>query len=153
MTTLSYEVDIKAPLTRVYQYSTDPENIKETWSPEIVTDSANISGTKGEKGSMFKITGHYGGKEEEMRMLVVERWPNNKFRAKQTEGPFKKWESIQEFQEREGVTHVKHTINYELPRLGRLVRIVSHSDADEKIRDTMEEYIQTLKYKMESSAK
>ena len=151
MPTLSYEVDIKAPLDVVYNYCTDPENIKETWSPDIVKDSSVISGTKGEKGSMFKIKGHYGGKDEEMRLMVIERWPNSKYATRQTEGPFKKWESVQEFEERSGTTHLRHTIDYELPRTGRIFQMVSHNDADHKIREGMEDYIQSLKHKMESS--
>jgi ligand-binding SRPBCC domain-containing protein len=150
MTTLSYEIDVNAPVDKVYKYCTDPDKIKETWPPDIVKDSTNISGSKGEKGSMFKIKGHYSGKEEEMRMMVIEKWPNSKFMTKQTEGPFKKWESVQEFQGRDNMTHIKHTIDYELPTAGKILRMISHRDADDKIREGMEEYIQTLKYKMES---
>src|SRR5215467_12544402 len=115
MTILSYEIDVKAPLEKVYKYCTDPDNIKESWPPDVVQDSQNVSGTKGEKGSVFKIKGNYGGKTEEMRMMVTEKWPNSKFAAKQTEGPFKKWESVQEFETKDNSTHIKHTIVYEMP--------------------------------------
>jgi ligand-binding SRPBCC domain-containing protein len=154
MTTLSYETDVKASVEKVYNYCTDPDNIKDTWPADMITDSTNISGTKGEKGSMFKVKGHYSGKEdkeEEMRMMVTERWPNSRYMTKQIDGPFKKWESVQEFEVRDNnTTHIRHTINYELPRAGKIIRRVSRSDADDKIRIGMEEYIQTLKYKMES---
>jgi ligand-binding SRPBCC domain-containing protein len=151
MPTLSYEVDVKAPVDKVYEYCTNPENIKETWSPEIIKESTVISGTKGEKGSMFKVKGHYSGKDEEMRMMVIERWPNSKFETKQTEGPFKKWDSVQEFRGDNNMTHIKHTIDYELPTAGKILRLVSHRDADAKIREGMEEYIQNLKHRFDSS--
>ena len=149
MTTLTYEIDLNAPVEKVYSYCTNPDNIKDSWPPDVVKETANISGTKGEKGSTFKIKGHYAGKDEEMRMMVTEKRPNDKFMTKQTEGPFKKWESIQEFQSRGNMTHVKHTIDYELPTTGKLLKMVTHKDADKKIRDGMEGYIQSLKYKME----
>jgi hypothetical protein len=127
--------------------------MKETWSPELVKSATNISGTQGEKGSVYKLVGHYAGKDEEMRMMVVEKWPNNKFMTRQTEGPFKTWESIQEFRGRdENSTHVKHTISYELPATGKVFRMVSHRDADDKIREGFEEYIQTLKQRFASTS-
>jgi ligand-binding SRPBCC domain-containing protein len=151
MTTLSYEVDVKAPVEKVYNYCTNLDNIKDAWSPELVKSATNISGTQGEKGSMYKLTGHYAGKDEEMRMMVVERWPNNKFMTKQTEGPFKKWESVQEFRGRDdNSTHVKYTINYELPTTGKVFRMVTHRDADDKIREGVEQYVQTIRHRLES---
>ncbi|MEW6604689.1 MAG: SRPBCC family protein [Thermoproteota archaeon] len=152
MPTLRYEIDVNAPVEQVYNYSTDLDNQKEAWSPEIVKDAALVSGTKGEKGSMFKIKGHYAGKDEEMRMMVTEKWPNSKYETKQTEGPFKNWESVQEFEKRDdNTTHVKYTINYELPPTGKVFRMVSHRDADDKIREGAEQYIQNLKHRFESS--
>jgi ligand-binding SRPBCC domain-containing protein len=100
---------------------------------------------------MYKLIGHYAGKDEEMRMMVIEKWPNSKFETKQTEGPFKKWDSKQEFEKRGEMTHLVHTIDYELPTTGKIFRMVSHRDAEDKIREGVETYIQTLKHKLESS--
>lgn len=152
MPTLSYEVDVKAPVDKVYNYCTDIDRQKEAWSPEIVKEATVISGTKGQKGSMFKIKGHYAGKDEEMRMMVTERLPNSRFETKQTEGPFKKWDSVQEFEKKgDDTTLVKHTVNYELPATGKVFRMVSHRDADAKLREGLEQYIQSLKHRIESS--
>ena len=152
MTTLSYEIDLNAPVDQVFNYCTDPEKVAESWSPEIVKGSTIISGTKGEKGSIFKIEGHYGGKDEEMRMMVVEKWPNSKYVTRQEEGPFKKWESVQEFEGRENNrTRLKYTINYELPTTGKVFRMVSNRDADGKLRQGVEEYIQNLKHRFETT--
>jgi ligand-binding SRPBCC domain-containing protein len=101
---------------------------------------------------MFKVKGSYAGKDEDMRLMVTERWPNAKYTTRQTEGPFKKWESVQEFEERNGTTRVRHTINYELPRSGKILKMVHHNDADHKLQEGMEGYIRTLKFKMEAHA-
>ncbi|MEO9321608.1 MAG: SRPBCC family protein [Nitrososphaera sp.] len=150
MTTLSYEMEIKAPVEKVFQYCADPENFMESWPSDVITGSQQLSGTKGEKGSTFKLRGMYSGKEEEMRMMVTEKWPNGKIRTKQTEGPFKKWESIQEFEGHDNVTNLRYTIRYELPRTGRFMKMVSHSDGDHIMRQGLEDYIQNVKHKMES---
>ena len=54
------------------------------------------------------------GKEEEMRLQVVDKEENRRLVTRQTQGPFKKWDSIQEFQ-RSGTnaTRVKHSIDFE----------------------------------------
>ncbi|MDQ4056632.1 MAG: hypothetical protein M3156_04355 [Thermoproteota archaeon] len=40
-----------------------------------------------------------------MKLEVVEKKPNRKLVTRQTEGPLKKWESIQEFQGNGNTTH------------------------------------------------
>jgi ligand-binding SRPBCC domain-containing protein len=151
MTALSYEIDINAPVEKVFTYYTDPNNIKESWPSDIVKESSIVSGTRGEKGSVFKVKGQYLGKQEEMRVQVIEKWPNKKFITKQVEGPFKKWESIQEFQDANNATHIKHSVEYELPMTGRIVNLVSGKEAENKIRSGLEQAVQTVKHKMESS--
>ena len=150
MPTLSYELDINAPIEKVFEYYTDPSNIKESWPSDIVKESAIVSGAKGEKGSVFRIKGQYLGKHEEMRVQVIERWPNKKFITKQIEGPFKKWESTQEFQDSNNATHIRHTVEYELPMTGKIVSMVSGKEAENKIRTGLEQAGQTVKNKMES---
>lgn len=151
MTTLNYEIDVKAPVEKLFKYCTDLDHQKEAWSPEIVKEATLISGTKGEKGSTFRIRGHFSGKDEEMRMMVTEKWPNSRFETKQTEGPFKKWESVQEFEGRDDNTsHLKHTVTYELPPSGKIFRMASHRDAEAKLKEGVEKYVQTLKHYMEA---
>ncbi len=151
MTTMSCEVDINAPVEKVFAYYTDPSNIKESWPSDIVKESGIVSGAKGEKGSVFMVKGHYMGKQEEMRVQVIEKWPNKKFITKQIEGPFKKWESIQEFQDSNNTTHIKHTVDFELPIAGRIVNMVSGKEAENKIRAGLEQAVQTVRNRMESS--
>ena len=98
MTSIQNEIDINAPVDRVYEYYTNPDNIKEAWPRDVIKESENISGAKNEEGSEMKIKGQYMGKEEEMIVEVTEKQQNKRLVTRQTQGPFKRWESIQEFQ-------------------------------------------------------
>jgi uncharacterized protein YndB with AHSA1/START domain len=71
MTNVQYETDINAPVKKVYEYYTNPDNIKEAWPRDIVKESESVSGSKSEEGSEMKVKGQYMGKEEEMRLEVV----------------------------------------------------------------------------------
>jgi uncharacterized protein YndB with AHSA1/START domain len=42
MTEVKYEMQIDAPVRSVYEYYTDPENIKRTWPSDIVKESEDI---------------------------------------------------------------------------------------------------------------
>jgi uncharacterized protein YndB with AHSA1/START domain len=68
MANIKYETDINAPVEKVYEYYTNPDNIKEAWPRDIVKESESVSGSKGEEGSEMKVKGQYMGKEEEMRL-------------------------------------------------------------------------------------
>jgi ligand-binding SRPBCC domain-containing protein len=100
----------------------------------------------------MKVKGQYMGKEEEMRLEVAQKEQNRRLVTRQTEGPFKKWESIQEFEGREGgnSTHIRHSIDYELPTTGKIANMLSGSQADNKIRKGLEQAAQTVKQKLES---
>src|SRR6478752_4379294 len=96
MTKVEYQTQINAPVQKVYEYYTDPNNIQEAWPRDIVKESKDVSGSKN---------------EEENRRLVT----------KQIQGPFKRWDSIQEFQGNgTNTTHVKHSIDFELPTTGKI---------------------------------
>jgi ligand-binding SRPBCC domain-containing protein len=151
MTKVQYETDISAPVEKVYEYYTNPNNIQEAWPRDIVKESQDISGSKNEEGSEMKVKGEYMGKEEEMRLEVIDKQQNRKLVTRQTNGPFKKWESIQEFQENgTNKTHIKHSIDYTLPTSGKVANVLSGSQADNKIRQGLEQAAQTVKQKLES---
>jgi uncharacterized protein YndB with AHSA1/START domain len=65
MTKVNYETEINAPVGKVFEYYTNPDNIKESWPQDIVKESENVSGQKSEEGSEMKVKGEYMGKEEE----------------------------------------------------------------------------------------
>jgi ribosome-associated toxin RatA of RatAB toxin-antitoxin module len=99
----------------------------------------------------MRVKGEYMGKEEEMILEVVDKQQNRRLVTRQTQGPFKKWESIQEFQENGGNrTRVRHSIDYELPATGKIANLLSGSQADSKISQGLEQSAQTVKQKLES---
>jgi len=149
MTEIKYEIEIDAPVRSVYEYYTDPGNIKKAWPSDIVKDSEDISGTKNEEGTEIKIKGEFMGQEEQMKLEVIQKEENKKLVTKQTEGPFKRWESVQEFQGNGNSTHVKHAISYELPTTRKIANLLSGSQADNKIREGLEQAANTVKQKLE----
>jgi ligand-binding SRPBCC domain-containing protein len=150
MSKVQYETEVNAQVEKVYEYYTNPDNIKESWPRDIVKESESVSGSKSEEGSEMRVKGQYMGKEEEMKLQVVDKEPNRRLVTRQTEGPFKKWESIQEFQGNGNTTHIRHTIDYELPTAGKIANTLSGSQADNKIRQGLEQAAQTVKRKLES---
>jgi ligand-binding SRPBCC domain-containing protein len=151
MPKVQYETDISAAVEKVYEYYTNPNNIQEAWPQDIVKESQDISGSKNEEGSEMKVKGEYMEKEEEMRLEVIDKQQNRKLVTRQTNGPFKKWESIQEFQENgSNKTHIKHSIDYALPTTGKVANVLSGSQVDNKIRQGLEQAAQTVKQKLES---
>ena len=151
MASVQYETEINAPVEKVFEYYTNPDNIKEAWPRDIVKESESVSGSKSEEGSEMKVKGQYMGKEEEMILEVADKEQNRRLVTRQTEGPFKKWESIQEFQGNGNSTHIRHSVDYELPTTGKIANTLSGSQADSKIRKGLEQAAQTVKQKLESS--
>jgi len=154
MTTIRNEIEINAPLASVFEYYTNPDNIKEAWPREIVKESENVSGQKSEEGSEMKVTGEYMGKKDDMLLEVVDKEQNRKLVTRQTEGPFKLWQSVQEFQsgQNNNTTTVIHTIEYELPTTGKIGNFLTGSQAEDKIKQGIQQAAQTVKQKLESKS-
>ena len=150
MTTIEYEADINAPVERVYEYYTNPDNIKEAWPRDVVKESEATTSSKNEPGSEMKVKGEYMGRQAEMRLEVAEKESNRRLVTKQTEGPFKRWESVQEFQGDNNHTHIRHTIDYELGTAEKAGNFLTGSQADDKIRQGLQQSAQTVKQKLES---
>ena len=112
MTTTTTNIEIQAPVEQVFEFYTNPDNIKEAWPRDIVKESENLSGQKTDEGSEMKVKGEYMGKKDEMILEVAQKEQNKRLVTRQTEGPFQRWESIQDFQSNAGnTTTVNHTIN------------------------------------------
>ena len=162
MTTIQNQIKINAPVERVFEYYTNPDNIKESWPHDIVKESENVSGQKSEEGSEMKVRGEYMGKKDEMTLEVVQKEQNKRLVTKQTkEGPFQRWASIQEFQSGGNgntttkttttITLINHIINYELPTtIGKIANVLTGSQAENKIRQGIEQAAQTVKQRLES---
>jgi len=152
MTTISTNIQIQAPVDQVFEFYTNPDNIKESWPRDIVKESENVSGQKSEEGSEMKVEGEYMGKKDEMILEVAQKEQNKRLVTKQTQGPFQSWESIQEFQSNgNNSTKVNHTINYELPTTGKIANFLTGSQAEDKIRQGIEQAAQTVKQRLESN--
>ena len=152
MTKVQCQTEINAPVERVYEYYTNPNNIQDAWPHDIVKESEDISGSRNEEGSEMRVKGQYMGKEEEMRLQVVDKEQNRRLVTRQIQGPFKKWDSIQEFQGNgTNTTQVRHSIDFELPTTGKIANMLSGSQADNKIRQALEQAGQTVKHKLESA--
>ncbi len=151
MTTNNADIEINAPIDRVFEYYTNPDNIKESWLRDIVKESKNVSGQKSEEGSEMKVTGGYMGKRDKMTLEVVQKEQNRRLVTRQTEGSFQKWESTQQFHSNgDNSTRVTHTINYELPTGGKIANFLSGSQTEGKIRQGIQQAAQTVKQKLES---
>jgi len=90
------------------------------------------------------------GRNEEMKLQVVDKEPNRKLVTRQTEGPFRKLESVQEFQGNGNRTHIRHAVEFELPATGKIANTISGNQADNKMRQGLEQAAQTVKQKLES---
>jgi ligand-binding SRPBCC domain-containing protein len=151
MTTINTQIEIQAPVEQVFEYYTNPDNIKETWPKDIIKESINLSGQKSEEGSEMKVEGQYMGKSDEMILEVSQKEQNKRLVTRQTEGPFQSWESIQQFENNgDNSTTVNHTINYELPTTGKIANFLIGSQAEEKIRQGIQQAAQTVKSKLEA---
>ena len=100
----------------------------------------------------MKVKGEYMGKRDEKILEVTQKEQNKRLITRQTTGPFQSWESIQEFQSNNGnTTTVNHTINYELPTTGKIANFLSGSLAENKIKQGIQQAVQTVKQRLESS--
>jgi ligand-binding SRPBCC domain-containing protein len=150
MTRIQTEVEINAPVGRVFEYYTNPDNIKEAWPRDVVKESESTTGSKNEPGSEMRVAGEQMGIWKEMRLQVAEKEQNRRLVTRQTDGPFQRWESIQEFQGDNNRTHVRHIIDYELPTGGKVADLFSGGQADDRIKSGMEQAAQTVKSRLEA---
>ena len=153
MTKIQYEVDINASVEQVFEYYTNPDNIKKAWPQDIVKESESLSGSKNEEGSEMKVKGEFMGREDEMILQVSDKEQNKRLVTEQKDGPFKSWISTQEFnQSNEQGTHITHIIEYELPTTGKIANFVTGDQAKNKIQQSLQQAAQTVKQKLESNS-
>ncbi|MCS7141252.1 MAG: SRPBCC family protein [Candidatus Nitrosocaldus sp.] len=117
MATISKEVIINAPVKEVFTYFARPEHISEQFPKEIGMNVIPIEVKDGfGVGTVFRITGNFGGKVLEWDCETLEYIPGRKIVAKQIDGPFKKWMITVEFEALgEDRTRTRMTVDYDLP--------------------------------------
>ena len=153
MTKIQYEVDINTPVEQVFEYYTNPDNIKKAWPQDIVKESESLSGSKNEEGSEMKVKGEFMGREDEMILEVSDKEQNKRLVTEQKDGPFKSWISTQEFNPSNGQsTHIRHIIEYELPTTGKIANFLTGDQAKDKIQQSLQQAAQTVKQKLESNS-
>ena len=89
MTKIQYEVDINTPVEQVFEYYTNPDNIKKAWPQDIVKESESLSDSKNEEGSEMKVKGGFMGRTDEMILEVSDKEQNKRLVTEQKDGPFK----------------------------------------------------------------
>jgi ligand-binding SRPBCC domain-containing protein len=100
----------------------------------------------------MKVKGEYMGKEEEMIVEVTDKEQNKRLVTEQKTGPFKYWKSTQEFSGSGNNTHVRHSIDYELPTTGKIANFLSGDQAKKKFEQGLQQAAQTVKQKLESGS-
>ncbi|MEM0029612.1 MAG: SRPBCC family protein [Candidatus Nitrosocaldus sp.] len=117
MATISKEVIIDAPVKEVFTYFARPEHMSEQFPKEIGMNVIPIDVKEGfGVGTVFRITGNFGGKVLEWDCETLEYIPERKIVAKQIDGPFKKWMITVEFEDvGEDRTRTRMTVDYDLP--------------------------------------
>ncbi len=118
MTVVSKSIEIQAPVDTVFTYFARPEHV----SDQIKNDSVGMTVVPMDikegmgVGTTFRIIGDFSGKRLEWDCETIEFVRNEKISAKQIEGPFKRWQIINEFKELgENLTRVTMTVDYVMP--------------------------------------
>ena len=117
MATISKEVIINAPVKEVFTYFARPEHMSEQFPKEIGMNVIPIEVKEGfGVGTVFRVTGNFGGKVLEWDCETLEYIPERKIVAKQIDGPFKKWVITVEFEDLgDDKTRTRMTVDYDLP--------------------------------------
>jgi len=118
LTVVSKSIEIQAPVDTVFTYFARPEHV----SDQIKNDSVGMTVVPMDikegmgVGTTFRIIGDFSGKRLEWDCETIEFVRNEKISAKQIQGPFKRWQIINEFKELgENLTRVTMTVDYVMP--------------------------------------
>jgi len=143
---VSESIDIKAPVDTVFTYFARPEHVSDQMTDKgvgmtvIPMDIKEGMGV----GTTFRIVSDFGGKRLEWDCETTEFAREERICARQTEGPFKKWEITNQFEALgENLTRVTMTVDYEMP-FGPLGAIMDKA----KFAKSAERGMETALYKV-----
>jgi len=146
LTVVSKSIDIKAPVDTVFTYFARPEHVSDQMTDKgvgmtvIPMDIKEGMGV----GTTFRIISDFGGKRLEWDCETTEFARGERICARQTEGPFKKWEITNQFEALgENLTRVAMTVDYEMP-FGPLGAIMDKA----KFAKSAERGMETALYKV-----
>ena len=118
MTVVSKSIDIKTPVDNVFTYFARPEHVSDQIKNDVVGMTVvpmDIKEGMG-VGTTFRIIGDFSGKRLEWDCETTEFIKNEKITAKQSKGPFKRWQITNEFKSLgQNLTRVTMTVDYEMP--------------------------------------
>jgi len=141
LTFVTKSIEIKVPVDNVFTYFARPEHI----SDQIKTDTVGMTVIPMDikegmgVGTTFRIIGDFSGKRLEWDCETTEFIKNERISAKQIEGPFKKWEIINEFKALgENLTRVTMSVDYVMPfgPLGAILDKAKFAKSAEKGMET-----------------
>lgn len=127
MTTIAKKIIINAPVAKVFNFVTDPQN----WTKYVTSliDVKDISSEKIEKGTTFKWTYRMLGMNFHGKGYITEHTKNKRFGMKM-EGSFPITETY-EFEKTEEGTWLSVEIQYEMP--SKIIGVVEQTGIIEKI--------------------
>ncbi len=146
LTVVSKSIDIKTPVDTVFTYFARPEHVSDQMADKgvgmtvIPMDIKEGMGV----GTTFRIISDFGGKRLEWDCETTEFIREEKISAVQIDGPFKKWQIINEFKSLgDNLTRVTMTVHYEMP-FGPLGAIMDKA----KFAKSAEKGMETALYKV-----
>lgn len=115
MTKVSRSVDISAPVAAVFAYYARPEHIAKSFPDNVSMRVTPVNVKEGfGVGTVFRISGSFGGRQLEWDNETVEYEDNKLIRSKAINGPFKKNEITVRFQPAKDGTKLTFEADYEL---------------------------------------
>ena len=115
MTRVSRSIDISAPVEAVFAYYARPEHIAKTFPEDV---SIRVTPVKVKDnfgvGTVFRISGDFGGRHMEWDNETVEYTDNKIIRTKAINGPFKKNDIAVKFESKDGGTKLTFEADYQL---------------------------------------
>ena len=127
MAHISKSIKINAPLSKVFDYVTTPEN----WTTYVTSlvDVRNVSDKTPKSGTTFEWTYRMMGMNFDGKGSIVEFEQNRRF-AMEMEGSFPIRETFA-FEEDAGATTIMFEIKYDVP--GKVLSVISNSSVVEKM--------------------
>ncbi len=117
MTTISKSMEIAAPLSEVFTYFARPEHMADQFPENMGLNIIPLEVKNGfGVGTIFRISGDFGGKKLEWDCETIDYIPHRKIVAKMIDGPFKFWQITVDFEElEEKKTRTAITVDYDMP--------------------------------------
>jgi uncharacterized membrane protein len=117
MTTISKSMEIAAPLSEVFTYFARPEHMADQFPENMGLNIIPLEVKNGfGVGTIFRISGDFGGKKLEWDCETIDYIPHRKIVAKMIDGPFKFWQITVDFEQlEEKKTRTAITVDYDMP--------------------------------------